>query len=370
MRPLGKIRTDHSLYRTFGAFPAMALLIVALMFFLVSCAKEEEKVAEGPARPVKMVSVESGDVAFTRAFPGKVEAFQEVDLAFKVSGPLIELPVNEGQEMKKGQLIARILPRDFKIALEKAQAQALNAEQQYKRYRDLYIQKQVSKADFDKYKSDRDVARAHLEDARHALEDTYLRAPFSGFIAKKYVDNFQEVRAKEPIVSLQDVSSVDVNINVPEAIMAMARNKDPVTAVAEFATAPGKQYGLSIKEYSTRADPLTQTFEVTYLMPQPEDINVLPGMTANVVITRYAEEGTSDHIVIPAIAVFADEAGNSHVWVVDRKTLKVQGRKVTTGDLTGTDSIRITEGLQPGETVAVSGVSQLREGMKVRTMDR
>lgn len=425
---------NHKKMKSGRTFLSAACTIAIMALFIASCGKEEEKPARKVVRPVKMMTVESSVETFRRAFPGKVQASQKVDLAFKVSGPLIEFPVEEGQEAKKGDLLARIDPRDFKTKIEKidatigearanlksmqigarpedikvleaevaaANSRYINAEKQYKRYRDLYVKKQVSKAEFDKYRSDRDVAKAQLDTAKQNLDkgkrgarkedieamksnikgleaqrknaqdamgDTYLRAPFSGVIASKFVDNFQEVRAKQPIVSLQDVSSVEIVVNVPESLMATLRKKGPGTMVAEFATAPGKQYALSLKEYSTEADPRTQTYRVTLLMPQPEELNVLPGMTANVLSTISPKKGNSDQIVIPAIAVFADEAGAPHVWVVDQKTMNVHRRKVTTGDLTGTDSIRIVDGLKPGEMIAVAGVSRLREGMQVRPL--
>ena len=93
-------------------------------------------------------------------------------------------------------------------------------------------------------------------------------------------------------------------------------------------------------------------------------------MTANVTVTRPETEPSKDFhpegFVIPAIAVFADEAGRSQVWVMDPQTETVHKRPVTTGDLTGTASITIVEGLKQGETVVIAGVSQLREGMKIR----
>jgi len=370
MNSVNRVSSDHLQQGSFRACVAAIFMTAVLAFLMASCAKEEEKAAVEVVRPLKMMTIASGGEAFKRAFPGKVQASQEVDLSFKVSGPLIEFPVKEGQNVKKGALLARIDPRDFKTNLDQAKARALEAEQQFKRYKDLYIQKQVSKADFDKYKSARDVARAQQNEVQHALEDTYLRAPFAGVIAKKLVDNFQEVQAKQPIVSLQDISSVEIRIDVPEALMATARDRKDTTAMAEFSTAPGKQYKLSIKEFSTSADPQTQTFRITLLMKQPEDINVLPGMTASVVVTDAPTKGIGDQIVIPAIAVFSDESGTPHVWVVDPKTMKTHRRKVTTGSLTGKESIRITDGLKPGETIAVTGVTQLREGMKVRAMDK
>jgi RND family efflux transporter MFP subunit len=125
-----------------------------------------------------------------------------------------------------------------------------------------------------------------------------------------------------------------------------------------------------LKEYSSEADPKTQTYQITLEMPQPEEINVLPGMTATVVGQPPSGEKLRDWFVIPAVAVFADEAGKSNVWVVDKANMTVQRRQVTTGELTGTDGIQIVDGLKSGEKIAVTGVAQLREGMQVRDLSQ
>ena len=193
----------------------------------------------------------------------------------------------------------------------------------------------------------------------------------SGVISRRYVDNFQDVRAKQEIVSLDDISSVEILIDVPEIIVATIREGSAGDAVAEFAASPGKQYPLRIKEYATRADPATQTYQVVLEMPQPEDINVLPGMTATVTGSpKQISDQAKGIYIVPAIAVAADDAGNPIVWIVDKETMKVSKRPVKTGDLTGTDSIQIVEGLKTGELVAISGVSRLREGMQVSDLSK
>jgi len=335
-----------------------------------SCGKKEAPPPKEVIRPVKMMTVAGATSGGEREFPGKVRASRRVDLAFQVSGPLIELPVDEGMQVRKGQILGRILPRDFETAIAKAKANALEAEQQFQRYRDLYIKKQVSKADFDKYKADSDIAKALLKEAEDALNDTYLRASFSGVIAKRYVENFEEVQAKEPIVSLQDISRVEVLVDVPEGVIARIRSpKSRPEIFAEFSTAPGKRYKLTLKEFATQADSRTQNYQVTFEMPQPKGVNILPGMTANVIGVVPTGKAREDQIVIPAIAVVSDESGQANVWVYDSEAATVSQRKVTAGDLTGTADIEILEGLNPGDTIAITGVGQLREGMKVRPLD-
>ena len=344
------------------------LLLIGLVFLAGGCGKKEEPVQKEVVRPVKTMTIQAAGASATRSYPGQVRASRRVDLAFKVAGPLIELPVEEGQDVKRGQLIARILPRDFKIRLDQAKARALEAEQQYQRYRDLYVKKQVSKADFDKYKSQRDVAVAQQEDAQNALKDTRLKAPFAGIIATRYVQNFEEVQAKQPIVFLQDIRQVEMLVNVPESEMATIRGAIKAKAFAQFPTAPGKRWNLDLKEYSTQADPKTQTYQVVTVMPQPQEINVLPGMTGTVVIELAGDANTAagPQIVIPAIAVVASAEGNPYVWGIDKESLTAKKLPVKIGQLTGSENVVVQEGLSGGETIAVAGVTKLADGMKVR----
>jgi len=363
-------RSNCSLPSLLTAVSAI-FIIFSLSFSISGCSKKKEEVeVKEVARPVKFLTVEGKSSGKEVKYPGRVRASQRVDLAFQVAGPLIELPVTEGQNVKKGEIIARILPRDFETEIAKAKAKALDAEQQFQRYRDLYVKKQVSKADFDKYKSQADIAKARQKETEDTLSDTYLRAPFTGVIAKRYVENFEDVQAKAPIVSIQDISEIEVLVDVPESVMVTLKQGAKKVAVAEFAAAPGKQYPLSLKEYSTEADPRTLTYQVTLLMTQPEDITVLPGMTANVIGTTETDqtEVTTSIITIPAAAVFADETGSSHVWTVNRETMTVNSRQVETGSLTGAADISIISGIEPGETIAVTGVTQLRENMKVSNL--
>jgi RND family efflux transporter MFP subunit len=139
-----------------------------------------------------------------------------------------------------------------------------------------------------------------------------------------------------------------------------------VETSAKFASAPDRSFGLTLKEFATDADPRTQTFQVVLEMPQPEGITILPGMTATV--SGQAGGGEGATVVVPASAIFANETGTSQVWVVDRESMTVSIREVTTGELTGTEGIEILGGLKPGETIAVTGVTQIRKGDRVRDL--
>jgi RND family efflux transporter MFP subunit len=282
----------------------------------------------------------------------------------------VALPVEEGQQVKEGDLIAQIQKRDFQTAREEARARALEAEKQFRRYKELYAKKQVSRADYDRYRAARDVARAKLEDTANALKDTTLRAPFAGVIAHRYVENFQKVQAKEAIVSLQDISRIEILVNVPELQMAAIRGDTPSKVYATFESIPGKKFPLAMKEFSTQADPATQTYQVVFVMDQPKEASILPGMTA--MVTAETTQGVTDKKVIriPAIAVMEGAGKQPFVWIYDEKTTTVHRQPVKVGRLQGSANIFIDEGLTGGETIVVAGLAQLEDGMKVRPWEK
>jgi RND family efflux transporter MFP subunit len=330
------------------------------------CGKKEEPAPKEVVRPVKVFTVQSGAGGHAMTYPGKTRANRRVDLSFKVPGPLVELPVEEGQEVKKGQLLARILPRDFKINLDQARARSIEAERQYERYKELFVRKQVSKAEFDRYKASRDVAAAQLEDAQNALKDTYLKAPFDGIVAKRHVENFEEVQAKQPIVFFQDISKIEVLVDAPETVMATLRQGGEIEATASFSVAPDQKFPLELKEFSTEADPQTQTYQVVLLMDRPEGINILPGMTATVTGRQATGSDAASRIVIPAIAVLEDPQENAFVWILKKDAMTVHKTAVSVGEMTGSEGIVVLDGLTGGEQIVTSGIAKLQEGMKVR----
>ena len=352
-------------------FAGSLTVLLATALLLVGCSKEEVVEKSEVVRPVKIMTVQAGTASFSHGFPGKVRASRRSELSFKVSGPLVSLPVEEGQHVKKGDLVAQIQKRDFQTALDEARARNLEAEKQFRRYKELYAKKQVSRADYDRYRAARDVARAKLEDARNALKDTSLLAPFDGVIAKRFVENFQKVQANEPIVNLQDITRIEILVNVPELLMAELRSEKELEIDASFETIPGKEFPLTVKEFSTQADPATQTYQVVTVMDQPSEANILPGMTAMVKAQANPTVYDTDrNILIPAIAVLDAPGNEPYVWLLDKEKSTVHKTRVTIGRLEGSKNIFIKDGLKDGDIVVIAGIMELEEGMKVRPWEK
>ena len=381
----GREHTKTSMLKTFVG------LSVMLILFFTACGKKEEAVTEEVIRPIKTTIVAAGADSTGITLPGKVRAAQRVELAFKeVGGRLIELPIagREGQQVKDGDLLARIDPRDFQTKLRNVQGRLKEAiasldlaNAEYDRVKRIQQQDPgaISGVDIDRKREAVNAMQGRIKSlkaevaaARDRLNYTHLKAPFTGLIARRYVDNFQNVKPKEPILALEDISHVELLIDVAENVMAVARNEgeEALNSVAEFPTAPGKKFPLELKEYGTKADQATQTYQVVLQMPQPEGISILPGMTATVTVSLARNAVMGKAFVIPAIAVLAEPDGKSFVWVVDTKQMSVRKQKVKVGMISGSENIDVTEGLEGGETIAVAGILQLQEGMKVRLWEQ
>jgi RND family efflux transporter MFP subunit len=261
--------------------------------------------------------------------------------------------------------------------VSQAQAAYNAAESIYNRYQGLLEVGAASAQAFDVAQRNFEVAAAQLETATKGLNDTRLIAPFAGRVSRTYVDNFSNVQAKQAIILLQDISMLEVIVNVPEQDwqragpdLTLAQRTERTRPRVSISSAPGREFPAVLTEYATAADPVTRTFEARLRFDPPDDISLLPGMTAEVSIDIPEDAlGASAAVWIPAVAVLADDAGNATVWNVDAATMQVNRTIVEVGTLSGAD-IRILSGLEQGDRIAVSGVHNLREGMEVRELSR
>lgn len=355
------------------ANPVSKLTIVAtaalLTLSLTSCGKGD-KPEKSVVRPVKTMIVSAPKKFIIRNFPGKVLATDQAKLAFEVSGRLIKLPILEGHKVKQGQMLAEIDPKSYQEKVNEAKARLVRREAEYKRAGTLVKDGYVSRTEYDQKRSSYLVAKANYNTALKDLNDTKVIAPFNGVIARRYVKNFENVKAKEVIILLQNIKQLDIEINVPENIILNLKSNpdDPIKPLAIFESAPGKEYSLKLKEFSAEADPETQTYRVLYTFPAPTDINVLPGMSVSVKIPIPDPlAGSKDHYIIPSEAVIDSPDGKPSVWLVDKKTMTVKRHVVQISRLENNE-IRILSGLKQGDEIVVAGAVYLRENQKVSIM--
>ncbi len=363
----------------------IACISLYLVLIAVSGCKDEIPPKE-IIRPVRAMQISDPAEFSKRWFPGQAKAIQEIDLSFRVAGPLIELPANVGDIARKGQELARIDPRDYQVnlrnaqgQLERAKAGLKKAEADYERV--LRIQKQdsgaVSQALVDSNRQKMESSRAEIrslqasvDSAQDRLSYTYLKAPFDGIVTSTYVENHEDVKAKQPIVRLIDHSQIEMIVNIPEMLISHADFLKAAGKVlrVRFDPFPNREIEAAIKEIGKEASKTTRTYPVTLAMDQPEDIKILPGMAGNAAST-VAPPGMQGQlpIVIPETAVFSPSGNKTYVWVIDEKSKKVSKREVKTGELLDS-GITIREGIQPGEWIATAGVHYLKQNQQVRIL--
>lgn len=333
---------------------------------------EETPLNEPLARPVKIHEIGGAGAARQLEYPGQIEAAQHAELGFEVAGRMIAFPVDEGQVVEEGAVLAKLDPRDFDSELEAKRALSRQARTEYDRAKALFEKDVAPQQDVDRARRSLEVSQADLRKAEKAVEDAVLRAPFAGVVARKLVKDFRNVQAKEPVLVLQDDSGLQIVANVPESDWVFARVDPSVRAERERAVKPrviisnypDRPLPATLREVSTTADPTTRTYAFTLAFDPPEDMNVKPGMTAKASI-RLPGEAVGGAISVPAHAVIEDGSGTPFVWRVDPTTLAVSRAEVSLGELSG-ERIEIRSGLATGDQIAVSGVHQLRDGMTVR----
>ncbi|MFQ5656675.1 MAG: efflux RND transporter periplasmic adaptor subunit [Candidatus Methylomirabilales bacterium] len=363
-------------------FRLVALALIPALS-LAACGKDEPP-EKNVIRPVKAMKV--GDVALFsgRSFPGRAKAHKEADLSFRVSGPLIVLPNDiVGRQFKKGDLIARIDPRDFEVnlrnaegRLDRSKATFVRAQADYDRVLRIYKEDPgaTSEADVDRRRAQRDQAKAAIKsfdaevaNAKDQLSYTYLKASYDGIVTARYIENFEHVQAQQRIIRLLDTSKVQMIVNIPESLISRVSYVKKIRV--RFDAFPDREIPAKIYEVGKEASETTRTYPVNLIMDQPKEIKILPGM-AGVARGKALLPDADEYvgIEVPVAATFSpDETGKTYVWVIDEQTKIVHKREVTTGNLTD-NGIMVRDGLQPGEWIATAGVNYLREGQQVRIL--
>ena len=189
-------------------------------------------------------------------------------------------------------MVARLDPTDYTITLEDRQATYDNAESNFRRGQDLVEKGAISRTDYDTMEAKYRTAAAALSQAKKDLEYTELRAPFPGRIARRMVENFEEVVSKQAVFFLTNINQLDVLIDLPESLVRKVRGSNRkmddeldsvdgeashVGAWVSFQDRAGISFPLKVKELATKADEQTQTFRMTFTMNAPEDLPCYPG---------------------------------------------------------------------------------------------
>ena len=345
------------------------LFAISVMLLATSCGHKKEGDVT-LIRPVKTATASSQSV-IRKDFSGIVEAVEYVKLAFRVSGQVINLPVVEGQRVKKGQLIASIDPRDISLQYAADKAAYETAAAQVERNKRLLGRQAISVQEYEISVANYQKAKSAYELSSNNMRDTKLTAPFDGSIEKRLVENYQRVNSGEGIVQLVNTQKLRIKFTVPDDYLYLLRAKD-VTFKVVFDTYPDTVFNAKLEEYldiSTAGTgiPVTITIEDPAFNRSLYDVK--PGFTCKIKLASDVAPFLEEKLVnIPLSAIFGEsENQKTYVWVV--KDNKVSKREVTVYSPTGEANALISTDVQPGETIVIAGVHQLVDGQTVKVIN-
>ncbi len=328
-------------------------------------------------RAIKTITVSERGSGQLRRFPGIIQAVDTSSISFEVAGNTREVNVKVGDRVVEGQVLATLDDKPFRLNVEGAEAEVGRAKAQlaeketgYVRQKTLYEKDWVAKAAYDQALAARDsaanqvsYANAKLNLARRDLEKTVLTAPFDGVIANKFVDPFQEVARGEKVFEIYREGAMEVVVSIPETAIGevyLGLPADISFPSEQVASLKGR-----VSEVGTVAGD-ANAFQVKVALAEPPE-RVLPGMTAEVALIL-GEAGSSTSYLVPVSAIAAGDApGQGFVFVFDPQTSTVKKTAVK-GKGVQDNRVFITEGIAPGDVIAVAGVSFLRDGQEVKLM--
>jgi RND family efflux transporter MFP subunit len=362
----------RSLLCASGAGPR--LLLAGLTAASLSACQPEAETAAPQVRPVRTVTVVKRDVGETVSYTGRIQAENETRLAFRISGRMVERPINVGDHVEPGQVVAKLEPQDELNALRTAQAsvaaaqgQLNQAQSNFDRQKTLLARDIASRAQFEQAESALKTARAQLDTAEAQLKAakdrvsyTELRVDAGGTVVATGAEPGEVVQAGQMIIRVARKDGRDAVFDVPAQLLRSAPS-DPVIMVSltddAAVTATGR-----VREVSPQADPVTRTFEVKVGLTDPP-----AAMRLGSTVVGRMKLDTAPVIEIPATAL-TEADRRPAVWVVDPKDMTVSLRNV---EVARNDpaTVAIAEGLDSGEIVVTAGTQALHPGQKTRLLD-
>ena len=336
-------------------------LLLSILTILWGCTGNNEEQNE-IIRKVKIEPVQQADSLAVKYYPGIMKGAGEVNLAFRVAGPIKKILVKEGDYVKQGQLVAQMDTRDYEIQLQVAQAQHDQVEAEAGRVIELYNRKSVNENDYDKAVSGLKMVEAQLKNAKDQLNDTKLHAPVSGYIQKvNFLEN-EMTDAGMPVVSMIDVDYYLVEVEIPVSLYVERDAIISFTGVQPSVS--DKTFDLQLLSYSKKANN-NQLYRMQLRLNPDNRLKLAPGMDVQVRIVL----GTNGSMqtCVPLTALF-NEKGKTFVWVY-QSGQNVEKREVVTGKLTGDGRIRISDGLKPEEQIVVAGVNNLSDNERVEPLE-
>ena len=333
--------------------------LAAAAALAAGCGGEEQ--AGGMARfgsgppPVVTETVVLGNITDKYTALATARANEAIDVTPRISSVVSAIHFDEGQSVSQGDVLVELDSREIRADLDLAEANLRERRSRYGRLETLAASQVVSEVELEEIQAQLQVAEAQVNSARARLEDTIIRAPFSGEVGLRRVSVGGLVQPNTVITTLDDTAVMKLEFSVPEEYLSvMGEGLDIEAAAAAW---PDRAFTGKVTSVDSRVDPMTRSLAVLALMPNA-DRALKPGMFLQVDISR-----RRDNVVLAPEAALVPRQGRQFVYVVDEG--RAEERQVSLGSRRP-GQVEIVAGLDPGEQIVTQGVQRIRDGLPVR----
>jgi len=343
---------------------ATLVSVVLLSATLTGCNNANSEMINPVVTPVKLLSVPELSDRQLDSFLAKVDATERAQLSFQVGGEVASATVRMGQKVRQGQVIARLDPTDYQLAVDAKQAHYELVSTQYKRAKQLFNKKLISADSYDQIETSLKASLANLEQAKTDLSHTQLLAPFDGIVSYNYAKQYQLVAAKQPVVNLINIDQMDVSFSLPVSyveqvgIEALKQKNIWITMDNHSEQLIAARF----KQLSTQPDLDTNSYSATVIIERPQNMNLLTGMTGQVHVQSLSSQVSFS---LPQAAWLTKQEGLGQLWKFDPTSQQVSKVEVMLDAEQG-----VVSGLSQGDLVVVAGVDSLVEGQVVKAWQR
>lgn len=368
----------------------ISLSVLSTILVLSGCSSSEEPTIEtAPPKAIKYFTVGEEFGGSVRRVTGVVEPSDRTNLSFRVGGKVANVLVKQGDLVTVGQVLAELDPKDYRTALNSAQAQLnqARAEQQntaaeLKRNRQLLVKQLVSQSSFDSLEataksalSKVTIAEENVNEAQRKLDRTKLKAPFAGIIDNKEVEAFQSIESGKTVFELQGDTGFKVKVPVPETMMPFIEYGQVVSA--SFPGLPNQNNITGqISSIGSRVE-AGSSFPVKVQLTGNIQ-NIRAGMTSNVTFSFKRSASSEPVYMIPISAItgttgsndagrYDAEGGDSTdaaVLIFNKATNTLENRSIQLGDIRD-NNVEVISGIKKDEIIAAAGLPFLFDGQQV-----
>ncbi len=359
----GKI-IDRTTLR-YGQFFFVMSIIFILLAAIFSSGCHHRSAGEEPNIQVVKTEIVQTLVEQRRDFAALSTADDASNLAFKIGGRVLDIPVAKGMMVRRGQLLAELDDRDVRLQVDAAKAAYNEALSRLNRARRLFAHDAIALQEVESLESSVAQSLSTYRNAMDMLADTRITAPFDGVIERTYVDAFQRVASGETVVRIVKPRSTTVSFTAPESLVGVLAL--PTTHfVVRFDAYPYIGFKAVIKSFArTSSDALGFPTSLRLVDVDTARYDISPGMTC--IATVITPESDSSAVVVPLTAIYAPAEGGDYVWVVTEDST-VERRAVDIGSLVGQSSVEVLDGLSSGDRVVSAGVYHLSDGERVQVL--